>query len=134
MYTLLLETSAYNLAQRLGIAYNCILRDIYTGVIPARRCGKRWMIPLQDERVKELFQTKESYYTNRKKYSKKRKGWKYPVVFNGKRYESQTDLAKAMNVSRYTVSFWVAKGKAALAGVVDGETDEGENNENHSEV
>lgn len=115
MYDLLFEISASKLARRLGISVSCIRRDIYAGIIPARRDGKLWMIPLQNERVKELFQDKESYHKNRKKYAKKRQGWKYPVVFNGERYNSLSDLAKAAGVSRYTASLWAMKGKVTYA-------------------
>lgn len=108
----LFEIPARTLARKLGIQYTRIHRDILAGIIPARRYGRLWMIPLNDARVQQLFKDKESYLKIRRNFVKRANR---PVVYNGKLYETQAELADILGVSRSTVRYWLWQGKVKFA-------------------
>lgn len=116
----LYEIPARTLARKLGICYQNIYRDVVAGIIPARRFGRLWMVPLNDARVKRLFQDKNNYRKERKKFLKRATR---PVVYLGNVYETQAELARAVGVSKTTVRYWIDSGKAKFAEVNDEEQD-----------
>lgn len=109
MNDLLFEIPARTLARKFGINYSRLHLDIYNGIVPARRFGALWMIPINNERVQELFKDRETYYRERKKYVKNKKR---RVMYKGEVYETQAELARKMGVSRSTVQYWMQTGKA----------------------